>query len=92
MQYYFDSIEDIFEFGKHKNYSLEEVLVFNPSYLDFCILNIPDFYISENAIKQIQELFPDYIIPKAIESHIFNLEYIDDDFLDDDSFDPADLL
>lgn len=75
-----------FAFGRFKGLTFEEVLSWCPSYIDYCILYIPNFYISKLVIQQIQELFPDYIIPKTAEEHIAHCCFADDDEFDDDEF------
>ena len=70
-QYTFEALYDTFKFGKkHRGQSLEEVLILDPSYLDWCISTISEFKISQNALNEIKEYFPDYIIPLSIMNHI----------------------
>ena len=59
--YYFESIDNTFQFGRYKGYTMEYVLINNPSYLDYCITDISDFIISPNVIEQIKEFFPNFI-------------------------------
>lgn len=84
--YSFSSIDKKFTFGRFKGLTLEEVLSWCPSYIDFCIQEVPNFYISTLAIQQIQYLFPNYIIPKAIEEHIINFNDKDDELEDDNEW------
>ena len=48
--YYFESIDNTFQFGRYKGYTMEYVLINNPSYLDYCITVISDFMISPNFL------------------------------------------
>ena len=82
--YSFSSIDKKFTFGRFKGLTFEEVLSWCPSYIDNCLLYYPNFYISKLVIQQIQDLFPDYIIPKIAEEHIANCCFADDDELDND--------
>ena len=85
--YGFSSIDGKFTFGRFKGLTFEEVLSWCPSYIDNCILYYPNFYISKLVIQQIQELFPDYIIPKIVEEHIANCCFADDEEFADDELD-----
>lgn len=88
--YYFESIDNTFQFGRYKGYTMEYVLINNPSYLDYCITVINDFMISPNVIEQIKEFFPNFIIPICYSNKIgsyqeylanricYNQEYNDD--------------
>ena len=82
--YSISSIDKKFTFGRLKGLTFEEVLSWCPSYIDNCLLYYPNFYISKLVIQQIQDLFPDYIIPKIAEEHIANCCFADDDELDND--------
>ena len=66
INYYFRSLTDIFEFGMHKGLSLCDVLALDMDYIYWCQNNIPEFYISVIAEKQIMDLFPDFIILKRL--------------------------
>lgn len=60
--YIFNSIADTFDFGKHKNESMSDILERDPEYLYWCANNIPQFHLSEEAISEIESLFPDFIL------------------------------
>ena len=71
--YYFDSLDNIFRFGRYKNQTIEDVLIHNPSYIDFCIREIPSFMISPELVEQIKVYFPNFIIPnRAMKNVIVN--------------------
>ena len=76
--YYFDSLDEIFRFGRYKEQTIEDVLIHNPSYIDFCIREIPPFMISPELVEQITEYFPNFIIPNSYANKIGSYsEYID---------------
>ena len=83
IRYTFYSIRDTFQFGKNKDLSLEEVILSDSSYIDWCISNISEFSISQNTLNEIKDFFPNYIIPRSINEHIIDDEYdhnVDTDF------------
>ena len=91
--YYFDSLDNIFRFGRYKDQTIEDVLINNPSYIDFCIREIPSFMISPELVEQIKVYFPNFIIPNSYADKIGSYsEYMDriyyynrnDDDYDDD--------
>ena len=43
-KYIFDSLEDIFLFGKYKEIMIGDVLAIDMSYIYWCQGNIPEFY------------------------------------------------
>lgn len=72
-RYKFTDIASRFTFGKHKGESLCAVLADDPSYIYWCINNIPgpDFTLSKRVITQICEFFPKFIISKTFQNHIY---------------------
>lgn len=73
--YYFESIGDSFEFGKHQGELLCDVIAEDPSYIYFCINNIPNFRITESVLHDIKKLFPSFIITVAFKSHIGDIDF-----------------
>ncbi|MDO4993846.1 MAG: hypothetical protein Q4E32_02450, partial [Bacteroidales bacterium] len=87
--YYFDDIGTPFRFGRYKGWSLRRVIEQNPSYLYWCVDAIPSFRISPDAISQIREMYPMFIITQNFGGHIEEYEE-DDDYepdYDDSSYD-----
>ena len=68
--YFFDDIGTPFRFGRYKGWSLRRVIENNPSYLYWCIDTIPSFRLSPDAILQIRELYPMFIITQNFRGHI----------------------
>ena len=77
--YYFDDIGTPFRFGRYKGWSLRRVIENNPSYLYWCVDTISSFRISLDAISQIREMYPMFIITQNFRGHIGELEEEDDD-------------
>ena len=53
-------LEREFTFGKFKGKTVEEVLDLQPSYIDWCIINLEHFYISESVLQGIKRFKPDF--------------------------------
>ena len=82
---YFSDIGDTFGFGRHRNQLLCDVIADDPTYLIWCVNNICNFGISERALEQIKQLFPDFPITDVIMQHVRDeYEFQDSsDFIDD---------
>ena len=50
----FYSIDTILTFGKYDGKSINEVLVIQPSYLDWCIINLEHFYFEDEVIGEME--------------------------------------
>ncbi len=72
MDKHFNSIVDKFSFGKYKECSLADVLVFNRSYFYWCLDNVEEITFSNNVISEIKRFYPYIIIPEDISSKIRN--------------------
>lgn len=85
-EYFFDDISDKFQFGMHKGEALCQVIVQSPSYIYWCIDNIPYFRMSPKTLKQIRDLFPMFIITEEFSNHLGNIvektepEYFDEEY------------
>ena len=51
-----------FSFGKYKGNTIRQILDFQPSYLDWCAINLEHFYISEDVIGEIKNIKPDFAL------------------------------
>lgn len=58
MKYY--ELESIFTFGKHIGKTLEEVYKINPSYVEWCVVNLDHFLLNEEVFDQLIELSPSF--------------------------------
>lgn len=92
MRTYLDHIDDIFYFGKFQGCTLAEVLIYNPSYIQWVAENVSVQIceITENALNEIRLMFPSFPITRAIEMQ--NEQYcpLDEDDEDWYSEDPDD--
>ena len=56
----------ILDFGKHEGKSVIYVASVDPSYLDWCILNIPEFYLADDAINSLITELPQLTISDLV--------------------------
>ena len=80
--YFFEDIGSVFSFGKHKGFPLCFIIAKDPSYIYWCVNNINEFRLSQETIRQIRQLFPNFIIPIEFEKHIGMPKLAEDDYLD----------
>lgn len=66
---WFRHIDDEFDFGKFKGLSLSDVMDISPQYIVWCIFNVtnPPFVISDEAMKELSIIYPDFIVDNAFE-------------------------
>lgn len=72
MEKYLENLGSIMNFGKFKGFTIEEILIINPSYFHWCLNNIPDLYFSEELYREIISFFPDFIFFKHYDRHLRN--------------------
>ena len=58
MKYY--HLDTEFNFGKFEGKSLRDVLSLQPSYIDWCIVNLDHFYLNDQTYNEIIGLMPDF--------------------------------
>ncbi|MDR2065229.1 MAG: hypothetical protein LBP85_05940 [Prevotellaceae bacterium] len=58
----FYDIDTEFTFGKHSGKTLREVLEIQPSYIDWCAVNLDLFYISGDVIDKLKSIRPDFVL------------------------------
>jgi len=73
-----------FCFGMYRNLTLEDVLKLNPSYVYWCIWNIQQFYISDEALLEISKLFPNFIMSSEFMER--NKQILEQDYYEDDDY------
>lgn len=78
IEFYFRSLDEKINWGRFKGYTWNDVMRCNGSYLIWCIDNIPQFTISENFLRDLQQLYPNFIIPTKILAHL----KLDDEIID----------
>lgn len=65
-RYYISKIEKKLDFGKHNGELFCDVLVEDPTYIYWCIQNIPEFSLSPEVVKQIMDFNSSIILPISI--------------------------
>jgi len=70
----FYNLETIFTFGMYEGKSVKEVIEINPTYLNWCAININPFYMTDEAIEEIRNIATDYISSNSRE--ILHEKYI----------------
>lgn len=75
-QYYFEDLSSTFKFGKYKGEPLFLIIWRYPSYIYWCINNIPAFTISPDTLNQIRQFFPRFIV---IHEFIYHVGVVDDE-------------
>lgn len=56
----FYTLDTEFTFGKFQGNTLRQVIDIQPSYLDWCSLNLDHFYMSNEVIEDIKGVIPDF--------------------------------
>lgn len=69
---YFEALGQMFDFGKFKGCDLGEVLMCSPDYVQWVMENVNGdrCAFSDEAIKQIRTIFPDFVITNELMSKI----------------------
>jgi broad specificity phosphatase PhoE len=50
----FYTLDTEFSFGKYEGKTVKEIIEIQPTYLDWCAINLDHFYISDEIIEEIQ--------------------------------------
>lgn len=58
----FYDLDTEFTFGKFEGNTVRQILDLQPSYLDWCAVNLDHFYISKNVIEEIKTIKPDFAL------------------------------
>jgi hypothetical protein len=58
----FYNIDTVFNFGKYAGKTVREVLDIQPSYIDWCVINLEHFYILPEDIDHIKSIKPDFTL------------------------------
>ena len=71
---YFEALGQMFDFGKFKGCDLGEVLMCSPDYVQWVMENVNGdrCAFSDEAIKQIRTIFPNFVITNELKSKIKN--------------------
>lgn len=66
--YEFTSLESQFSFGQYNGLTLADVMEINSEYLVWCVTSIEGFLLHDEALEQIQTVYPDFQISTAFET------------------------
>lgn len=61
----FYSLDTEFTFGKFKGRTLKEVIDIHPYYLEWCLLNLDHFFLSDETIESIKQIKPDFMLSET---------------------------
>lgn len=56
----FFNLDTEFTFGEFDGKTLKQVLEIQPSYIDWCAVNIDQFYVTDVVIEEIKTFIPDF--------------------------------
>jgi hypothetical protein len=91
----FYTLDTEFTFGKFEGKTVREVLELQPTYLDWCAINLDHFYITEEIITEIKEIKPDFTITEEGKQKLedkyssWENEQQQDDYDDYDDYSPS---
>jgi len=68
MKFYY--IDTTFAFGKFNGKTIKEVIEIEPSYIDWCAINLDHFYITNAAIEDIKKITPNFSISEEAKSKL----------------------
>lgn len=55
-------LETVFTFGKYEGDTVEEIAAFDPSYIEWCIIELDGFYIDEGLIQKLTSTYENFWI------------------------------
>ena len=55
-------LESHFDFGKYKNRKLIDVAIENAMYIEWCIINVKGFKISNESVIEIKKIYPKFLV------------------------------
>ena len=84
----FYDLETEFTFGKFSSKKIKDVIKEQPSYIDWCSINLDHFYISDEVIEEIKGIKPDFSISdkakQKLDEKYSSWEEEQDDYHNDD--------
>jgi broad specificity phosphatase PhoE len=87
------TLDTEFTFGKYEGKTVKEILELQPTYLDWCAINLDHFYISEEIIAEIKVIKPDFTLTEEGNQKLtdkystWENEQQQDDYDDNDDYD-----
>jgi hypothetical protein len=70
----FYSLHTRFSFGKYQGKTLEDVILIQSSYIEWCSVNLDHFYIDNDVISRIKEILPSFSLSMEAKQ-ILNAKY-----------------
>ena len=64
----FYKLNTVFTFGKFKGKTLKEVITIQPSYVEWCLVNLDHFYISDKVLKEIKQIRKNFYLSEEAEA------------------------
>lgn len=58
----FYELNTLFTFGKFENSTLRDVVEIQPSYIDWCVINLKHFYIDEDVIDSLKVINSSFLL------------------------------
>lgn len=89
----FYRLDTEFTFGKYKGKTVKEIIEIQPTYLEWCAINLDHFYISDEIIEEIKVIKPDFTITEEGQQKLaekysnWESEQQQDDYDDFDDYD-----
>jgi hypothetical protein len=83
------NLDTEFNFGKFEGKTLREILCIQSTYIDWCIVNLAQFYLTDQTINGIRVLKPSFTLSHDAENMLLNkqtnleVEQDDEDTYDD---------
>lgn len=85
----FYELETKLDFGVFEGKSLKEAIEIETTYLDFCLINVDDFYVSNTTLQEIKNTFSNFVFSNEAETKLTEKEgilsnaFADEDYPDD---------
>lgn len=87
------TLDTEFTFGKYEGKTVKEIIEIQPTYLDWCAINLDHFFISDEIIEEIKVIKPDFTITEEGKQKLaynysnWESEQQQDDYDDYDDYD-----
>ena len=85
-----------FTFGNYEGQTVRQIIDVQPSYIEWCSINLNHFYIPKEVIEEIQKIRPDFILSNVAEQKLdekhniwanqFNYADDNDGYIDNSSY------
>ncbi len=77
--------ESHFEFGKYKYRKLMDVANENAMYIQWCIVNLKGFVISNDVVTEIKKIYPKFLVDEEVIKILKNKQRIYEEYLEIES-------